>query len=400
MLSGQNSGRENLSSMLSVDVKLVNKIDGEKNTLLTMKLDTSDLYFQVKNDGKRVANLAYKIGFRNNFNELVYDGEFEREIESQKLTSKYIFVKHQFQLPRGNYAFHLELRNKPKFSFLYETREYFCDNFSDSLSISDIQLSRAFGNQQLSIDSLQDFSKNKKLLTFSFDVYSDRLEQVQIKAQLYHKNSMQNQDDAIVYDALSQFNDILNISSSRTNYSNQLLIPTNITGEYILNVLIFEENILLEQKSLTFFVKWQGLKSVFRNLDWSIRQSFYVMNESQQQQFLQESSHKKKLSLFIKFWRQKNSNIEKYEYAEMESHFKKLYAISDFLQKKRPNLTLLPDQLLFDLGKPTKHDLIEIAQRELVVWRFTNANTTEIFEQKGEELHKISVSSIVWQQLF
>ena len=297
---------------------------------VSVLLDISELNFtEIKAECQ--LNFIINVTFKNENNlilledecqRVVYERDTARHCEERSNPSQWLFQKTYGQLPNGKYKLYITINEYyNKKIELIEKEITIQQTANPSIDISEITLTTASSTPLIT----NVYPYTTQQVDYQFQFYSQTAQTLHLKYILFFKEKIKEVELARKYISVEQTNKLVSFEKGVTHLKASFDLKGLEAGEYLIQIYVSDEKGVLIETNKLFYWEWQGLHTVFENLNQSIKQLEFVANQSTINQLLSISNPETKLNQFLTFWKSQNSSPTDYPTEAMEIYYKKLY---------------------------------------------------------------------------
>lgn len=260
--------------------------------------------------------------FERSWKEKITTNDFAQTISR----NNYNFSYRTFDLNPDNYTIRCILEDLDSRRATFKEYKLSLKKFVDSLSISDILLITEIIKDQSSEKVVPNISKvvsNKtNALPFSFEIYSDKNQQVILEYQIENlrsKNTTKYMDPINVKSGTNQiFHTIDNVSFKLGEYNLRVVLKNNDWKE-----IAYSEKL--------FISKIYGFPNSIVDLDKAVEQLLYIASPKEISYIKEAQNYDEKLERFLQFWDSKKPNPQMEENPILYEYYRRVeYANKNF----------------------------------------------------------------------
>lgn len=311
--------------------------------------------------------------------------------ESKIQTNRSQVFNFGFQIPEGTYRVDVDIYDKELEKYVHLTLDEKVQvNASNREALlSDIYLSYesdppiAFRNPVLN----QLLEVGTEELYYFLEVYTLNSRRLTTRATLYKESGNQAYRSTSAYTSLNQTSrQILTSPEQKGQFGDTLDLRGLQPGEYMIQVLIYDEDYLLSEENAWFVLGGDIKQRVLENLEESIRMLTYILPDSIVDQLLQEPIGDVKEVAFLNSWKRL---YHKDTEAKMEAYYAKMFEANRRFQDEEENGIVLPGwqtergRIFVQYGEPTEKQ-IQIRGKPYLVWTYAKWSLSFLFEQQEQ----------------
>lgn len=319
------------------------------------------------------------IGFRE-----AGKAEFKLQDQFYVLPGQVFPLKKNYQLPAGSYQLEVtsDEISSPPVSITYE-----CNNQHQALFASDIYLSAAaFPTDPNSIVHFSQIEPKQEALFFRCELLSERYQLLTARAVLYRDRTQGAQAHATVFTSIEQQNKVLSLSKGKAIFEGKFSLHELKAGDYLLEVLIFEDDQLLRERSVRFSKVWQGYAGLMANLDRAIEMLAPIADEADISQMLQIKEETGKRAAFENWWETYTSEFQS---LHMATYYQKLLEADSLFSETLPAWKSDRGRAYLLYGKPIRQELVKSGIR-YERWFYEEWNLVLWFREEGANFVSIN----------
>jgi GWxTD domain-containing protein len=293
-------------------------------------------------------------------------------------------LKKNYQLPAGTYQleFTSDEPSSPPVSITYE-----CNNQHQALFASDIYLSdAAFPKNPNSIVHSSQIETHQEALFFRCELLSERYQLLTARAVLYRDRTQGTQAHATVFTSIEQQNKVLSLSKGKAIFEGQFNLDELKAGDYLLEVLIFEDDQLLRERSVRFSKAWEGYAGLMANPDRAIEMLAPIAEEADIQQMLRITEEAGKRAAFENWWETYTSESQS---LQMATYYQKLLEADSLFSDTLPAWKSDRGRAYLLYGKPNRQELVKRGVR-YERWYYEEWNLVLWFREEGANFVSIN----------
>lgn len=319
------------------------------------------------------------LGFRE-------EGRKEYKLQDQfyMLPGQTFPLAQNYQLPHGDYQAVVTfdgLSSGPA-SFSYA-----CNPVDPALFTSDIYLSPApFPQKTADISHFSRIGARQDSLFFRCELHSKLYRQLTARAVLYRDRTKGTEAKATVFTSIQQQNEVLDLNREKAVFQGLLDLQALRAGDYLLEVLIFEDDQLLRERSVRFSIEWQGYAQLMADLDQAIDMLSPLASEADIQEMLRIPKESDKRLAFENWWKNFASEDQSLQIA---TYYQKLSEADALFDDALPAWKSDRGKAYLLYGKPNRREIVKNGVR-YERWFYEEWNLILWFQQEGENFISIN----------
>lgn len=324
-------------------------------------------------------NTEVHVGFRE-------EGRSEFKIQDQfQVRPGQVFpLTKNYQLPSGSYQLEVTFDD---FASVPLQIPYVCNHADQALFVSDIYLSASpFPSTTKNISHISAIGVDQKELFFMCELLSERYEQLTARAVLYRERTKGSQANATVFTSIEQQNKVLNLTGGKSIFQGQFSLNGLIAGDYLVEVIIFEDDQLLSERSVRFSKDWQGYASLMANLDLAIEMLAPIAEETAVKHMLSIEQEAAKRLVFENWWENYASEVQSLQIA---TYYQKLFEADSLFADALPAWRSDRGRTYLLYGKPNRQKVVKSGVH-YERWYYEEWNLVLWFREEGANFISIN----------
>ncbi len=263
-----------------------------------------------------------------------------------------------YQLPAGKYQLEVHFNDSdlPSLELPFECMDKKQDPF-----LSDVYLSTfAFPKIGPKAFHLSRIGANSGQLFFHCELLSRRHQLLTARAVLYRERQQGFEAKATVFTSIQQENKVLTLAEGKAIFEGELLLKGLSSGNYLLEIFIFEDDQLLRERSVRFSLDWQGHEALMAQIDEAIQMLTPIASQEDIHRLLALPDAGAKRNAFEAWWQQyAGDNISE----KMATYYEKLLEADSLFDDSLPVWQSDRAKAYLFYGKPIRRELVKNGTR-------------------------------------
>jgi GWxTD domain-containing protein len=297
------------------------------------------------------AQVMLKAIERPNYNVLLFlqtepgDAGQEVEVGFRPENRKAFFRQDRFLLPDSPAPFFLQKYKLPPNTYELAVSLKGTDPRQHQLTFESLasekatRLSDVFLSSQAiaSPESCHLIDENQRIhadeVHFWVETYSRVHRQLTARAVLYQQEAQQQENPAVVFSSLQRISRVLSMQNGRAVLQGTFATAELSGGNYLVEILIFEDDQLLAEQSASFRLNWREREQMLAEPGRALRMMSLLFSPSQQDSLLNLPSPEARKQALLSWWQQHHGEAAE---TEMEVFFKKALAAEQKFKEDGP----------------------------------------------------------------
>ena len=306
-------------------------------------------------------------------------GRHEQIVRSKKSvpTNRSAIYKPKFKLPNGLFDIEISIQDS-NLNYLYEeTIQFDSDHGPPSLKVTDIFLSYQLITQLSSNIPLLSPSipSEANELFFAVEIKNNAQRELTARAVLFREISETLSDKATAFHSKQQINRVLNKNKRGELFADKFSLEKLTQGNYLIEVLIYEDDRLLLERSTEFSIDWKGKTRIFEDLETSVQMMMLGFPRLNQTHFQPLNRIE-----FEDWWRNQYGVDAT---LEMEQYFKRVFQADALYSHKIEGWKTDRGKIHIQYGEPDQILPKKVGNKEFQRWHYVEWNLSFIFEKKA-----------------
>jgi len=294
--------------------------------------------------------------------------------EQQVRTDGSQLLIYDFNLPPGKYQAFIDI-SSPSLPHYSIALPYTLTLAPGALAVSDIFFS--YESPPTSIPRKPILTgrldPSLKYCSFYLEIYSPKVRPLTARAVLYREKEKGASSKS--YTSLQQVNRVLGRGGDKMIFNGQLEIGILSEGTYLLELLIYEDDLLLIEKSAYFVVDWQSKTEIFNKLDRSIEMLQYMTSFSVIERLKKIEDGAQQREAFLQVWSDRYGAAAE---EQMIRYYKKLFEANRRFGKE--GWYSDRGRIFIEYGEPDKQKQVRTAKNTRIYWEYSDWNLSFWFE--------------------
>ncbi|MDB4285672.1 GWxTD domain-containing protein [bacterium] len=284
----------------------------------------------------------------------------------------------RFNLPKGDYLIDIDLSQGV---FAHIQLGYTCAGKPGEVAASDLLLSYAPIRNPNKLAPILSSSLDKKETAFFFiEIYSSTYKKLTARAVLYKENKGKRGSLSTTYQSLQQINRILTLSRGKVFFTDKYELGALDEGVYLIEILIYENDRQIEEKSTQFVIEWKGKSTILNEINTSIRMTKYLLGESDIEAMMALPSIDSKKLAFLEHWQRMYPSETD---VQMVAYFKKIQQANKRFTTGMPGWMTDRGKTFVLYGEPVVNT-INKAEKTIEKWTYPEWNLSFLFEKRNQ----------------
>ncbi len=258
-----------------------NRLQNDKNTLFFLRINETNSF-----------RLNLKVQPKNTVYYCIQKKWEQKTAEFQEF----------FKLEKGEYLFLLEIENTETGERVVWKKEFECTPPENGVYLSDITLKPDNSSLPFFSGEIEGENTIKKLHFTQSVQFPQKV--LTARAILYkQKKSTKSESSATAFTSLTQINQVLKTSPSGITFSGTFDVSDLTAGNYLIEILWYEEARLIRERSIAFSVVTEAYYWQNRNIDESIQKAAILIDSEKTKQLLAITSPLEKKIALKSVWK-------------------------------------------------------------------------------------------------
>jgi GWxTD domain-containing protein len=310
------------------------------------------------------------------------------------------FYNFSFDVVPGHYQVIVEIEDKMEHRAYLETLEFESRDLAADVSLSDPVLVQEFGGVLAPQPLLGDhITAVPDHLSMSALVYTRQPGYFRARAVLYKRQNLENASAADVesmqssqFLTMSQFNTVVDARSGTGTLNQRLDLAELQHGEYLLEIYLFRDDVLVAEATRNFVIDWKHLREVFADLDAAIDQMAWLTTADRIAQLKSITDADEQQRQFLEFWSERANPSRETAVDAIERYYSRIfYAMSNF-DEGRPGWLTDRGKTFTLYGPPDHKSSLSFQGFHFEIWAYTRWGMKFLFRNDDGKMRQIQIS--------
>jgi GWxTD domain-containing protein len=291
-------------------------------------------------------------------------------------------IKRNYQLQPGTYTLEVILEGNTAVQL---SIPYTCESVEQAIFVSDIFLaeSKFPSDPQIKKHSAR-IANGQNQLHFQCELLSKRYQQLTARAVLYRER--RSGTHARVFTSIQQQNKVLDMIKAKTFFEGVFDLQNLDAGSYLIEVLVFEDDQLLGERSVRFTISWQGYAELLQNLDEAIEMLEPIASQEEINEMLGIQDNLAKRAAFEFWWVNYTSETGAYQ---LQNYYQKLDKAAALFSDKLPVWKSDRGKTYLLYGNPSRQEIVKNEMR-YERWYYEAWDMVLWFREEGENFIRLN----------
>ncbi|TAE62016.1 MAG: GWxTD domain-containing protein, partial [Bacteroidetes bacterium] len=225
-------------------------------------------------------------------------------------------------------------------------------------------------------------TRDDNTLHYYMDIQAPGFEVLTVRAILYKEKEADRQvrETTSAYLSLYQSNRVL-YPARQPTFHDSLFLSKLEEGEYMIQVLVYEDDELLTEEKTWFEVGGDIRKRIFEDIDKSIRMMEYISPAAKLEALLQQPDPQVKKTEFLKTW----ENLYRFDpEANMEAYYRRVYtADTRYREGNTPGWQTARGKIYIQYGEP-REKALSIDGGDYLRWTYVRWDLSFLFRERNQ----------------
>lgn len=291
-------------------------------------------------------------------------------------------IKRNYQLKPGIYTLEIVVEGTAATQL---SIPYTCESGTQAVFVSDIFLAAGKfpPDPQLKKHSAR-IANGQNQLYFQCELLSKQYQQLTARAVLYRERL--SGTNARVFTSIQQQNKVLDMVKGKAFFDGSFDLQNLDAGSYLIEVLVFEDDQLLRERSVRFTRDWQGYADLLKNLDEAIEMLEPIASQKDIDEMLGIQDNLAKRTAFESWWANYSSESGAYQ---LQSYYQKLDKAAALFSDKLPVWKSDRGKTYLLYGNPSRQEIVKNEMR-YERWYYEAWDMVLWFREEGENFVRLN----------